>query len=233
MTQAELAEQAELSRQTVSNIERGTVDATIGNLFAICRVLRLSPSNVFWEVGDPGVVEHIESDLLYLVAERANRVIADQWRRDRERGIPLYSLNGEPVKMPCLSLSMVDGVLKALGQLGLYTFPQMVLSVDYYQEMPCGHLRQDIVSADEGTAYCGRCAEGAAAKEQPQHGIDWGIKAGQNTDNVDLFFGEKTPTGRFVIPLVTLERVSMRDKEFFESVRYFAPLHAAAKGEPS
>lgn len=33
------------------------------------------------------------------------------------------------------------------------------------KKMPCGHSRADIVSSDEGTAFCGQCAEDAAAKE--------------------------------------------------------------------
>lgn len=167
LTQAELAEQANVSRQTVSNIERGVVDATVSTVFALCRVLRVSPSNVFWEVGDPGVVEHIESDLLFAVAEKANAVITQQWLSDRERGVPIFTLNGGSVEMPRLSLSMVDGVLKALGQLGLDQFPQMVLALPYYREiMPCGHLPQDVVSDSEGTSYCGRCVEQEEQRRQ-------------------------------------------------------------------
>lgn len=150
LSQAQLAEQTGLTRQTISKVERGRGDATISTLFGICRALRISPSNVFWEVGDPSVTDNIESDMLFLVAEKANARIAARWQKDRERGVPIFSMTGgEVMECPRLSLSMVNGVLEALGELGLYQFPQMVLAVSYYEDHQiCGHPREAVVSSD-------------------------------------------------------------------------------------
>ena len=49
MSQQELAEKVEVSRQTINAIEKGDYNPTIRLCIGICRVLGLTLNDLFWE----------------------------------------------------------------------------------------------------------------------------------------------------------------------------------------
>ena len=52
MTQADVAEAAELSDRTYADIERGTVNMRIETILRICHVLHITPDELFTEEAD-------------------------------------------------------------------------------------------------------------------------------------------------------------------------------------
>ena len=119
LTQAELAKRSGVSRQTVSNIERGVVDATVSTLHAMAQAL-----------GEP-----------------LSRLMMEPLGTAWETVLTTASALPWTVAVP----HFVNGMNGDFGG------SRIVQS--------CGHSLDDIVSGKEGTCYCGRCAEDAAAKE--------------------------------------------------------------------
>ena len=72
MTQAELAEQADLSTNYIGEIERGEAQATLDSLFAIMDALEINPSLLFTPLDRPQDKEEIlkrTRELLDLLAD--------------------------------------------------------------------------------------------------------------------------------------------------------------------
>ncbi len=49
MTQKELAERVNVSRQTINSIEKGDYNPTINLCIKICKVLHVTLNDLFWE----------------------------------------------------------------------------------------------------------------------------------------------------------------------------------------
>lgn len=118
LTQAELAKRSGVSRQTVSNIERGVVDATVSTLYALAQAL-----------GEP-----------------LSRLMMEPLGTAWEQVLTTASAFPWTVAVPHF----------ANGMNGDFGGSRTVQS--------CGHGLDEIVSSGEGTSYCGRCAEDAAAE---------------------------------------------------------------------
>ncbi len=72
MTQAKLAEQADLSTNYIGEIERGEAQATLDSLFAIMDALEINPSLLFTPLDRPQDKEEIlkrTKELLDLLAD--------------------------------------------------------------------------------------------------------------------------------------------------------------------
>ena len=58
LTQAEVAEAAEISDRTYADIERGTANMRVGTMLRICNVLRITPDDILTEnIEDPHPTE--------------------------------------------------------------------------------------------------------------------------------------------------------------------------------
>ena len=63
MSQAEVADRADISVRTYADVERGEANMRVATLLAICSVLRVSPNDVLLEP-DPAVEEARYSDII-------------------------------------------------------------------------------------------------------------------------------------------------------------------------
>ena len=61
MTQAEVADKANLSDRTYADIERGTVNMRLSTILSICKVLHISPNDILTEA--PSSTELLQQEL--------------------------------------------------------------------------------------------------------------------------------------------------------------------------
>ena len=57
LTQAEVAEKADLSDRTYADIERGSVTMRVGSLLKICSALNITPNDILVSDSDPIITE--------------------------------------------------------------------------------------------------------------------------------------------------------------------------------
>lgn len=69
MTQAEVAEKAEISDRTYADIERGSVTMRVDSLLKICNALKITPDNVL--VADNGI-DISEQDIVQAIKNCSN-----------------------------------------------------------------------------------------------------------------------------------------------------------------
>lgn len=70
LTQAEVAEKAELSDRTYADIERGNVTMRIDSLLKICCALNITPNDIFVTDND---VEITEQDIVETIKDCSNK----------------------------------------------------------------------------------------------------------------------------------------------------------------
>ncbi len=57
LTQAEVAEKADLSDRTYADIERGSVTMRVDSLLKICSALKITPNDILMSDNDPVIME--------------------------------------------------------------------------------------------------------------------------------------------------------------------------------
>ena len=82
LTQAEVAEAAELSERTYADIERGTVNMRIETILRICNVLHITPNEIMTEEDSISITKQSE------LWERLNACNA----KDKETALQLLSV---------------------------------------------------------------------------------------------------------------------------------------------
>ncbi len=87
LTQAELAEKAELSDRTYADIERGSVTMRIDSLLKICNALRISPNDIL--VSD-SIIEISEKSIADSIKDCSNN--------EKETALKLLSVYVDSLK---------------------------------------------------------------------------------------------------------------------------------------
>lgn len=75
MTQAEVAEKAELSDRTYADIERGNVNMRLDTLIKICKALGITPNDILIEEQEKIYSEKEICDLVMLCSEKERRTV--------------------------------------------------------------------------------------------------------------------------------------------------------------
>ncbi|MBQ9841613.1 MAG: helix-turn-helix transcriptional regulator [Clostridia bacterium] len=87
LTQAEVAEKAELSDRTYADIERGSVTMRVDSLLKICTALNITPNDIL--VSD-NVIEITEQDIAETIKDCSNN--------EKETALKLLSVYVESLK---------------------------------------------------------------------------------------------------------------------------------------